>query len=462
MTTDDTEIVSALQVALADRVGSKRYEMWFGTNARIALVDDCLTVSVPSQFYQDWLRNNFRRDIENSCQATLGRDVPVTFEIDERLATPAPKGPPPDSPSTPPQPTDAPSRMLQTPGARRRFSALETFVIGSGNRVAAASAADVVERFGRYSPLVLHGPTGVGKTHLLEGIWTAAKRRDPRVHAIYLSAEQFTTSYVDAVRASGLPNFRNKYRGVELLLIDDLQFFAGKKATLGELLHTVDTLQREGRQLVFASDRAPANLAGLSPELVTRLSAGLVCRVDPPDYDTRLGVARRHCTRLDLTLSEDVLAFVATSFRDNARELIGALNKLHAFARTLARPVTLALAHEALGEAACATWRAVKLADVQRAVCEVFGLDAASLRSNRRTSAIAHPRMLAMWLARKHTRAALTEIGEFFGKRSHTTVISADKQVNRWVSDTRTIALANQNLAIGEAIRRVEERLVAS
>ena len=138
---------------------------------------------------------------------------------------------------------------------RRRFASLDAFVTGTGNRLAAVSAQEVVEHLGRVSPLVLHGPTGVGKTHLLEGIWTAAKRRYPRLNALYLSAEQFTSYFLEALHSSGVPNFRSKYRGVQLLLIDDLQFFAGKRATLSELLHAVDTLTREGRQLVFAADR---------------------------------------------------------------------------------------------------------------------------------------------------------------------------------------------------------------
>ena len=216
---------------------------------------------------------------------------------------------------------------------------------------------------------MIHGPTGVGKTHLLEGIWTAAKRRHPRLHAVYLSAEQFTSYFLEALHTSGVPNFRNKYRGVDLLLVDDLQFFAGKRATLGELLHTIDALDAEGRQLVFAADRSPAVLAGLGPELVARLSAGLVCRIEPPDFETRRGILRGQAARLELELSDEVLDFVAGSFRDHARELQGALLKLHATSRAPARPVTLALAEEALADSVVRARQPVKLADVQQAVC---------------------------------------------------------------------------------------------
>ncbi len=277
------------------------------------------------------------------------------------------------------------SSSAQLPG-RRRFADLESFVQGTGNRLAATSAGEVAAQLGRVSPLVIHGPTGVGKTHLLEGIWTAAKRRHPRLHAVYLSAEQFTSYFLEALHTSGVPNFRNKYRGVDLLLVDDLQFFAGKRATLGELLHTIDALLREGRQLVFTADRSPAALAGLGPELVARLSAGLVCRIEPPDYETRRGILRGQAARLDLKLSDEVVDFVAGSFRDHARELQGALLKLHATSRALGRPVTLALAEEALADSVVRARQPVKLADVQQAVCAVFGIEPEHLCSTRRTT----------------------------------------------------------------------------
>jgi len=492
VTKDDMEIVSALQAALADKVGKDRYEMWFGANARIAIASDALTVSVPNTFYEDWLRKNFRRQIEEACCETLGRELSVAFHVDPCLARDAATGsaapasgsaapasgsaapasgsaatnsdPPASATSSVSQvgkaEIDALPRRPDAPATGRRFATLEAFVTGPGNRLAIASAAEIVAQPGRVSPLVIYGPTGVGKTHLLEGIWTAAKRQHARLQAIYLSAEQFTSHFLDALRTSGVPNFRGKYRGVELLLIDDLQFFAGKKATIGELVHTVDALARAGRQVVFTADRPPSALAGLGPELTARLAAGLACRIDPADFATRVGILRGQSARLGMELAEDVLEWVASHFCRHARELAGALLKLHATSRALERPITVALAAEALMESMSQSKRAVKLCDVQQAVCEVLGVEPDSLRSGRRTSAAAHPRMLAMWLARKHTRAALAEIGEFFGKRSHTTVISANKKVGQWLAEPQTLRLADHTLTLAEAVRKVEERLL--
>jgi chromosomal replication initiator protein len=343
---------------------------------------------------------------------------------------------------------------------RRRFSTLDEFVVGASNRFAYASAQMAAEQPGRVSPLLMYGPTGVGKTHLLEGIWSAARRTRPGIQAVYLSAEQFTIYFLEALRGgSGLPSFRRKYRGVELLIIDGLQFFAGKEATANELLFTSDTLLREGRQLVFAADRSATELRGLSDELVARLSSGMACEIDPPDYPTRLGILRRLAESRGLALSDDVADFVVTHLTSHARELSGALNRLDAAARMLQEPITRSLAEEALAEMIRHNVRAVRLGDIDKAVCEVLGLDAEALQSGGKSKESAHPRMLAMWLARKHTRAALAEIGRHFGRRSHSTVVSAQKTVGGWVANQSTLDLCGRRWNVEETIRRIEERL---
>ena len=254
---------------------------------------------------------------------------------------------------------------------------------------------------------MFYGPTSVGKTHLLEGIWTAARQSHQRLTAVYLSAEQFTSHFLEALRGSGLPSFRRKYRGVGLLMIDDLQFFVGKRATQVELLHTIDTFLREGRQLVFAADRSPAELAELGPELTTRLSSGLVCRIEPPDYATRLGIVAPNGAADEAHVPAEVQDFVASQLTSHARELSGALCRLQATGQAMGRPISLAMAEEALADLIRHSGRVVRLADIEKAVCEVFGLEPASLQSDAKAKRVSHPRMLAMWLARKHTRAAL-------------------------------------------------------
>jgi len=469
------EIVSALQLLLADKVGHERFELWFGANTRLELADDTLTVRVPSQFFQDWLRNNFREQIEAACRETIGQTPAVRFLVDRSLALPVASPLPAIGPEAarraeggtqlklvtaaePSQGADDAGRARSS----RRFADLASFVVGPTNRLAHAAAESVAWRPGNTTPLVIHGPTSVGKTHLLEGIWTAARRTHARLQAVYLSAEQFTTLFLGALHGSGLPSFRRKYRGLDLLVIDDVQFLAGKKATLIELWHTVDSVLREGRQLVFGADRPPAELTELGPELTTRLQGGLVCGIQPPEYETRLGIVRSLGARLGVALPDDVAAYVAASLRSHARELAGAVHRLDAASRAAGQPVSLALAKETLADMVGRGARGVRLTDIEKAVCEVFGLEPKSLQSGRRGKEVSHPRMLAMWLARKHTRAALAEIGHYFGRRSHSTVISAQKKIDGWMVDHAPLGVADRAWNVEDAIRRVEENLLAS
>jgi len=473
VTRDDTEIVSALRAALAHRLGSQRYELWFGPGTQLQLADGTLAITFPSRFFQDWVRTNFRAQIDSACRDALG-DCPVLeFRVDPSLSE-SPEGASSDSgQEEAPLPRakrngdaeeadEQPAPLAARSGlSRRRFADLESFVTGDSNRLARASAELAAHRPGELSPLLIHGPTSVGKTHLLEGIWTAVRRSGRGTTCVYLSAEQFTTFFLEALRGSGLPSFRRKYRGVDVLILDDLQFFCGKRATQVELLYTIDTLLREGRQLAFAADRPPAEMAELGPELLTRLQSGMVCRIDPPEHATRLGIVAQMARRLKLRVPEAVQRFIASHFCTHARELSGALCRLRAAGRALARPVDLALAEESLAEMIRASHRVVRLADIQKAVCEVFHLEPDSLLSDRKARCVSYPRMLAMWLARKHTRAALSEIGQFFGRRSHSTVISAQKRVQRWLADGRPVELADHPWDVDEAIRQVEQCLRA-
>lgn len=368
-----------------------------------------------------------------------------------------------DSPNDSPKPQRRRSRRsTENPSGQtfaRRTATFESFVVGATNRLAFTSAQTVLERPGHVSPLVIHGETGVGKTHLLEAVRTAARRSKRRLQAIYLTAEQFTSQFLEALDGRGLPNFRRKYRGVEILLIDDLQFFAGKRATLVELLYTIDTLLREGRQLVMTADRPPAQLDGLGAELTARLSGGLVCGLDPPDFAARRGIVAELARRFELDVPDDVQSLVAATITSGARHLSGALNRLHAVSLAREEPISRSLAETELVELTRQHGRRVQLPEIERAVCNLFGVSPKNLKSSQRGKAVSRPRMLAMWLARKHTRSGLSEIGQFFGRRSHSTVISANKQVERWLVSGAPLEVADRSCGADEAIRRVEQTL---
>ena len=479
MNADDREIVSAIRAQLADRIGKDRCEVWFGAATQLSVRGTTLVVTVANQFFQDWLRTHFRKDLEAAALAGCGKPLVLEFRIvageapsmvaaNGALATAAPGNVSP-APLVPSSGSTVSTNGSTVPSGgctaaiarRRRFSSLDTFVIGNSNCLPHKAAQMAAEEPGRYSPLLVHGPTGTGKTHLLEGICDAFRKARPRAAQVLLSAEQFTSYFLEALHGSGMPSFRRKYRDLELLVIDDVQFFTNKKATLVELLHTIDSFLGARRQLVFASDRAPAALKSLGPELMARLSGGMVCRLESAEYPTRLGIVRQHAKDLDLSVPEEVESYIASHFTTQSRELAGALKKLRAASLAHARPISLALAEEVLSELIDHHDRVVKLVDIEKAVCDVFGIDSKSLQSSGKTRTVCHPRMLAMWLARKHTRAGLSEIGSYFGRRSHSTVISAQKKIESWMSDTSPLKLACGSLSLEETIRRVEANLRA-
>jgi chromosomal replication initiator protein len=466
VTKDGKDIDSALREAVAGEVGRERFDLWFGDGVALRLTGESLLVSAADQFTLDRLRVQFRPALLAVGSRVAGTTVQVSFELapashalqNAALADVIPLVAPD---SAAPSPSRDQDQRAGGSASRRRFATLKEFVVGEGNQVAWTAAQMVVERPGTVSPLFLFGPPGTGKTHLLEGIWSAVRRGSRGRRVLYLTAEQFTSTFLEALQGSGLPSFRHKYRQVDLLLIDDIQFFVGKRATVTEFQHTVDALSRDRRQLVLAANRRPAELAKLGPELTARLSGGLVCGLEPADRATRLDILHRLAQRMDARIPADVLELLADRLPGDARRLSGALNQLEATSRAFARPIDRQLAHTALVDVFRSTERAIQLDDISRAVCDVFGLDLSNLQSPRKARTLSQPRALAMWLAREHTRAAFSEIGDYFGRRSHSTVISAHKQVGRWRERREPIRLAHGHCDIEEAIRRVESQMRA-
>lgn len=500
MAKDDREIVSALRATLAGKVGLEVYELWFA-RVRFDLTDDGLHVVAPDPFTLDRLRHKLRRDLEEAGAAVAGRSLAVKFSQAKSgkpasvVVAPSPIATPGREESSMPASTPAPARSTgpargrtggvaalriplpdrsATPAAaaaalavaesleelpRRRMATLETFVVGPGNQLALSAAKSVVARPGVASPLLIYGPHGSGKTHLLEGLLAAA-RRDRRLRrTLMISAEQFTTQFLEALQGSGLPSFRRKVRDVDLLIIDDIQFLGGKKATLLEFQHTLDGLQRAGRQVVLAADRAPHDLTGLGADIVARLTGGLVCPVESSDETVRRGIVRQAAQRLELKLTPSVFDYVVDSLPGDARQLLGALNRLDATVRALGGPLTLDVAQRALADLVRGSRRLVRLPDIERAVCQVFGLDARSLQSDSKSRTVTQPRMLAMWLARKYTRAGLAEIGKYFGRRSHTTVIAAHRKMDDMLDRRVSVRLDAGLCSIHDALRQVEGEL---
>jgi len=486
---DLSGVAKRVAEALRERLGEERYAVWFGDAVTIEAEDvaaeagGSVVVGVGNSFSQEWLKRTFQADIEVAVRTACGMGWSVVWRTAAATAIATVPAVPPARGGLRPVPAagsrDAvrPRRIVAAGavasgraaapegrggiGARRPAAGLDSFVVGPSNRMAFAAIEIAAARPGEMSPLVIHGPSGVGKSHMLEGICGRFRELHPGATTLLLSAEQFTTSFLQSLHGSGLPGFRRGCRNADLLVIDDLQFFAGKRATLMEVQQTVDALHRQGRQMVFASDRDLAALDGLGPDLLTRLRGGMIARIEPPDYDVRRGIVAGVAAARGVSLPDEVIHHVATHMTRHARELIGALNRLEATSHMLGLPVTPGMAEEALADLVRSSARSVRLADIERAVCSAFGIESGSLQSARRARAVNHPRMLAMFLARRHTTSALTEIGSYFGRRSHSTVIAAQKTVGEWVAQRSQIVLADSTWDVEEAIRRVEDVLRA-
>ena len=464
------EIDRAIRRALTEELGQDRCDVWFGDRVQFEACGATLRILTGNEFHLDRLRRDFTGILQTLSRRMLGSAATVEYVVIEAPISPVAE--PGDDPTDhgtagkvaaerpgQPIPADREASSRSRQARQKPARCLDTFVVSDVTQVAMTSARIVLERPGQCSPLFVYGPSGCGKTHLLEGIRRAAQQQMNRV--VMLSAEQFTSEFLGALQGSGLPSFRRRYRDVELLLLDDVHFFANKRATLVELQHTMDSLLRQGRQIVMSSDRSPAELNGLGPELATRMAGGLVCGMEHPGPTARAEILRQVFDEVHVDAPNEVIEFVAGQLSGDARQLRGAAHRLLASSEALQCPVTVDLAEHALADVIRATCRAVRLKDIESAICEVFGLEPQDLHSERRTRSVSQPRMLAMWLARKHTRAAYSEIGHYFGGRSHSTVISASKKVTGWVNDGSAIQVAHGQCPIDDAIRRVETRLRA-
>jgi chromosomal replication initiator protein len=476
--TSQREVVAALSQDIAQRIGEPRYRLWFAPHhTKFTWQEDQLVVGVPNHFFQEWLENKFAQAVSAAAELVFDRPMQVRFVIDPELfqtvrqaqaqvRAPAITGEPDAAASTttlepPGLPAWTPRRSSPPPARNnRRWHSLAEFVVGACNRVAHAAALGVIEApETSANPLVLHGPVGTGKTHLLEGIYGALRHERPDWRVCYTTSEDFTNRFVQAMRQGKLAGFRKHYRESDVLLIDDLHFLATKPATQEEFLHTVDALLANGRQLVASCDCHPRLTDEFAPELTDRLLGGAAWAIQPPDLDTRLAILRAKSVRTHAPLPEEVVRYLAEHLSSNVRELEGALHSVGHFSRVTGRAIDLQLAREVLADLVRHAVRTVQLDDVDRAVRQVLGLDTGALQAKQRSWAVSHPRMLAIFLARKHTSAAYSEIGRYFGGRNHSTAVAAERKVRQWLKENNQLICGDRRLPVRDALDRVEREL---
>ncbi len=333
------------------------------------------------------------------------------------------------------------------------------FVVGDCNQLAWASARTIVADPSRVSPVLFHGPCGVGKSHLLTAIAQHLRTHCRMRRVVHVTSEQFTNDFTESIKGGGLPMFRRKYRDIEAMLVDDIQFFMGKRATILELKQTLDVLLRANKQVIFTADRSINDLNGLGSDIVGRLRGGLITPLLPIDVGTRAQILQNALAEANLNVTSDIVRAIVAKTVGDGRVLHGIAKRLMIVAASVGGALTsIEQCWDSVFDLIQATQPVVRLGDIERVVCEVFNLPANSLQSASKIRTVAQPRMLAMFLARKYTPAAYKEIGDYFGNRRHSTVISAERTVEEWLRDNATLGTA-RGMSVKEAIRHVESSL---
>ena len=409
------KILTLIQRELSER----SFETWIAPLHCLALAGKEIVLGVPDAFYGNWLKEHYHDLIRSSAEEVLGSRPEVVYRpVLNPSVSPSASSPPPRDTSE--------AREL---GLNPNYT-FENFVVGPGSRFAHAAAWAVTEEPAKhYNPLFIYGRVGLGKTHLMQSIALEIKRRTPEKKILYVSSEKFTNQLIAAIQKRSTPVFRSRFRTLDLLLVDDIHFIAGKESTQEEFFHTFNTLYDAHKQIVISSDRPPREIPGLEERLVSRFGWGLVTDIQPPDLETRVAILRKKLERQVVCVSDEVLFFIAERIHSNVRELEGALIRVVAFASLGGLPIDLSLAGRVLGSSFYEEGLKVGIEEIQKTVAEFFGLRVADLRAKRWTKLVAHARRVAIYLVREITRRSLTEVGGYFGGRDAATVLRAHKEV---------------------------------
>jgi chromosomal replication initiator protein len=407
--TDD--LWDRLVTVLEQRLPPPVMESWIRPLRLVSYHANRLELAVPTKFFRRYLEDHYLADLQAAAASCLGPRTHLVLTLDRALAAPPPP-PPTATPATPPE-----------LDARYTF---ETFVVGSSNQFAQAACVAVAEvPSAAYNPLFIYGGVGLGKTHLLHAIGHHIAAAQPALRIQYLSTEKFTNELITAIRFDKTQEFRQRYRTIDLLLIDDIQFLSGKERTQEEFFHTFNDLYESHRQIVLSSDRSPKDIPEIEERLRSRFEWGLIADIQPPDFETRVAILKKKAELDRVPLPDDVAYFIATRVKSNIRELEGSLIRIRAFCNLSGRELTLDLAHEVLAHIWGSDERSVTVEDVQRRVAEVFNVKPQDLRAKTRTKAVAFPRQIAMYLTRQLTSDSYADIGRGFGGKDHTTVLHA-------------------------------------
>jgi chromosomal replication initiator protein len=410
-------------MSIEKKVGANIFELWFKPIKLSFLRDQSAVLEIPNRFFREWIEDYYPSLIDDSLGNIVGHPVTVRFKIAEKADTEIKK-------------MDA-----KMEGRKQRLASkgiylnpkytFETFIIGPSNQLAHAAAMAVTDSPGKtYNPFFVYGGVGLGKTHLITSIgnMVADKRRDYNI--LFVSSEQFTNEVVSAVRHGKTEELKAKYRNLDLLLIDDVQFMENKTATQEELFHTINTLYEKQKQIVLSSDRSPREIKNITDRLRSRFGMGLIADIQPPEYELRIAILQKKAEMEMIMLPEEVIEFLASKIKSNIRELEGCMIRLGAHASLTGSQIDLAMTRQVLKDLIADDYKPLTTETIQKIVSDFFGIKNQDMKVKKRTKDITVPRQIAMYLCRHLTHLSLSDIGKSFGGKDHATVIYACKQID--------------------------------
>ena len=424
---DLAEIWEKTLQAVEPHMNKPSFETWLKLTRPLKMEDNCLIIEAPNEFARDWVESRYSPLLISTLRNLLKDDLEMKFVIKNDLQ------------QKQRVPTPQPLKNIGEPSfphLNPKYT-FESFVVGEGNRLAHAASLAVAEAPAKaYNPLFIYGGVGLGKTHILQAIGHFVLQNSAHYRVVYVSSEKFTNELINAIRNNKTPLFRDKYRNVDLLLIDDIQFLAGKESTQEEFFHTFNSLYEARKQIVISSDRPPKNIPTLEDRLRSRFEWGLITDIQAPDLETRIAILRKKAALEGWILPDDVISYIAEQINSNIRELEGALIRVIAYSSLTNQPITMDLTVNFLKDIIISQQeRRVTITLIQQTIADYYHLDPEDMKAKKRTKNISLPRQLAMYLCRELTDSSLPKIGEEFGGRDHTTVLYACERIREHMAN---------------------------
>lgn len=419
------------QGEIKDTVGKTSYDTWFSAIEVHPKDHQTLSIITPDDFFKSWIVEHYQKLLEEILNRHAGAQVLLEFSVDPQILKRTPE------PDLSPLIKISGIGNIPRSNLNSQFT-FDNFVVGPGNRFACAASLAVAESPAKaYNPLFIYGPVGLGKTHLIQAITHKLKQLHPQLKYCYMSSEHFTNELIDAIRYRSTGQFRTKYREMDVLLIDDIQFIAGKESTQEEFFHTFNNLHNNHKQIIITSDRPPREIANLEERLSSRFAWGLIADIQPPDFETRVAILRKKVGRESVNVPDDVIDFIAGQIHTNIRELEGALIRVVAYSSLHEKPISLQSAQSILKNMVKESMKIISVEMVQKSVAEFYKIPLAELRAKKRNKNIVLPRQVAMYLLRQLTCMSLPEIGNAFGGKDHTTVMHSCKKIEKEILENR-------------------------